>query len=65
MEYTVIPHTDLSVSRFCLGTMTFGGQADKDAALRITDADRPFNLKSGGFFIAVTPLEQSCVHEAA
>ena len=38
MEYTVIPHTDLSVSRFCLGTMTFGGQADKDAALRITDA---------------------------
>ena len=37
MEYIVIPHTDLSVSRFCLGSMTFGGQTDKLAACEIID----------------------------
>ena len=26
MKYTTIPHTDLQVSKICLGTMTWGNQ---------------------------------------
>ena len=26
MKYTTIPHTDLRVSKICLGTMTWGNQ---------------------------------------
>jgi len=29
MKHVLLPGTDLSVSRLCLGTMTFGGQADE------------------------------------
>ena len=32
MEYRTIPHTDLSVSRVCLGTMTFGDRLDEAGA---------------------------------
>ena len=37
MEYTNLKGTGLKVSRFCLGTMTFGGQTDEPEALRIID----------------------------
>ena len=26
MEYRLLPHTDIKVSKICLGTMTFGNQ---------------------------------------
>jgi aryl-alcohol dehydrogenase-like predicted oxidoreductase len=32
-----LPHTDLTVSRICLGTMTFGAQTDESAAARMLD----------------------------
>ena len=37
MEYTCIKGTGLRVSRFCLGTMTFGEQTDEAEAVRIID----------------------------
>ncbi|MCL4401611.1 MAG: aldo/keto reductase [Acidobacteria bacterium] len=37
METRTLPHTDLSVSRICFGTMTFGSQVDEAAAARIMD----------------------------
>lgn len=37
MLTTKLKHTDLTVSRICLGTMTFGGQADETAARAILD----------------------------
>ena len=37
MEYTFIKGTGLKVSRFCLGTMTFGGQTGEADAIRIID----------------------------
>ncbi len=37
MEYTYLGTTGLKVSRMCLGTMTFGGQADEAASVKITD----------------------------
>ncbi len=46
MEYTCIKGTGLRVSRFCLGTMTFGGQTDESESLRIIDhaLDRGVNF---------------------
>lgn len=38
MEYTTLKSTGLTVSRLCLGTMTFGDQADFDESRRILDA---------------------------
>lgn len=38
MEFRKLPGTELRVSRACLGTMTFGAQADKTAACRILAA---------------------------
>jgi aryl-alcohol dehydrogenase-like predicted oxidoreductase len=35
MHSVTLKHTDLTVSRACLGTMTFGGQTDEEAARRI------------------------------
>ncbi len=35
MQTTTLRNTGLTVSRICLGTMTFGGQADKNEAARI------------------------------
>ena len=43
MEYRAIPSTGLIVSRMCLGTMMFGGQTEKDAAIDIIRA-----AKDGG-----------------
>ena len=37
MEYTNLKGTGLKVSRFCLGTMTFGDQTDEAEARRIID----------------------------
>jgi aryl-alcohol dehydrogenase-like predicted oxidoreductase len=37
MQIRTLPHTDLTVSRACFGTMTFGGQVDPPAATRIVD----------------------------
>ena len=46
MEYTNIKGTGLKVSRFCLGTMTFGDQTDEAEAKRIIDhaLDRGVNF---------------------
>ena len=35
MEYTNIKGTGLKVSRFCLGTMTFGDQTAEEDAVRM------------------------------
>ncbi len=37
MQSITLPQTDLQVSRVCLGTMTFGGQADEAASRRMLD----------------------------
>jgi aryl-alcohol dehydrogenase (NADP+) len=38
MQYTRFGRTGLQVSRLCLGTMTFGGQCDRDESFAIMDA---------------------------
>ena len=38
MESKTLTHTDLTVSRACFGTMTFGSQVDEAAAMRIVDS---------------------------
>ena len=37
METVTLPGTELTVSRACFGTMTFGSQSDQAAAQRIVD----------------------------
>ena len=37
METRTLKHTDLSVSRACFGTMTFGSQADEASSIRMID----------------------------
>jgi aryl-alcohol dehydrogenase-like predicted oxidoreductase len=37
MDRVALAHTDLTVSRVCFGTMTFGGQTDEAAARRMVD----------------------------
>ena len=37
MEYRLLPHTDLRVSRLSFGTMTLGSQADEGSAARMID----------------------------
>ena len=37
MEYGNIKGTGLKVSKFCLGTMMFGGQTDEEESIRIID----------------------------
>jgi aryl-alcohol dehydrogenase-like predicted oxidoreductase len=37
MDKQKLAHTDLEVSRVCMGTMTFGSQADLDESMRIVD----------------------------
>ena len=37
MEYTNVAGTGLSVSKFCLGTMMFGGQTDEKDSIKIMD----------------------------
>src|SRR5436305_201186 len=46
MDSRTIPGTDVTVSRACLGTMTFGAQADESAAASMVDAalDRGVNF---------------------
>ena len=38
MDRITLKGTDLEVSRLCMGTMTFGGQADEAASARMVDA---------------------------
>ena len=46
MKYSVLTGTGLTVSRFCLGTMTFGGQVSEEEGIRIlhTAIDRGINF---------------------
>jgi len=46
METRTLSHTDLTVSRACFGTMTFGGQTDAATAARMVDLclDRGINF---------------------
>lgn len=37
MKYRRLGRTGLKVSEFCLGCMTFGGQADEETSLRIME----------------------------
>jgi aryl-alcohol dehydrogenase-like predicted oxidoreductase len=37
MDKVTLKHTDLNVSRICLGTMTFGSQMDEASATRMID----------------------------
>src|ERR1017187_10128290 len=37
MEMRTLPHTDLTVSRACYGTMTFGKQSDQALSTRLVD----------------------------
>src|SRR5580698_8682116 len=37
METRTLPHTDLTVSRACYGTMTFGIQTDQALSTRLVD----------------------------
>ncbi len=37
MEYCILTHTDLKVSRLSFGTMTFGSQADEPTSIRMVD----------------------------
>jgi len=37
MKYNKMPGAGLKVSQFCLGTMTFGGQADEATSIKIMD----------------------------
>ena len=57
MKYTKIPHTDLNVSRVCLGTMTWGIQNDqKDADEQINYAlDHDVNLVDTAEMYPVPP----------
>ena len=46
MQYNVLPHSDLTVSRICIGTMTFGDRVDAAEAARCCDLalDRGVNF---------------------
>ncbi|HLF01983.1 MAG TPA: aldo/keto reductase [Anaerolineales bacterium] len=44
MEYTQLGRTGLRVSRFCLGTMAFGREADEPTSIRIMDRALEFGL---------------------
>lgn len=37
MDYRILKHTDLEVSRLCFGTMTFGKPLDQDGATKMID----------------------------
>ena len=37
MKYTQLPHTDIQVSKICLGTMTFGKQNTQNEAFEQMD----------------------------
>src|SRR3954454_4782062 len=47
MQNQTLPHTDLTVSRVCLGTMTFGAQCDETTARRMLD----YSLDQGINFV--------------
>ena len=44
MKYSLIPGTDLSVSKVCLGTMTFGSPVSEEKAKKMSAALRYWAL---------------------
>ena len=52
MKYNFIPHTDIKVSKICLGTMTWGNQNTRDDAFNQMD----FALDSGVNFFDTAEL---------
>jgi aryl-alcohol dehydrogenase-like predicted oxidoreductase len=46
MKYTTLPHTDIKVSKICLGTMTFGQQNTEADG----HAQMDYALEQGVFF---------------
>ena len=61
MEQITLGHSDLSVSRICLGTMTFGAQTDEAEAHRIMDAalEAGINFFDTAEMYAVPPTRES------
>ena len=45
MQYTQLGKTNLSVSRFCLGTMMFGGKTAEGESIRILQRDLDAGVK--------------------
>lgn len=59
MEYRRITATGLTVSKLCLGTMTFGGQVGKEESIRMTH----FALDEGVNFVDTANVYQDGVSE--
>ncbi len=51
METTKLPHADLEVSRACMGTMTFGSQADEAESRRMVDICLDAGIKLDGYLL--------------
>ncbi|MFD2179896.1 NADP(H)-dependent aldo-keto reductase [Veronia pacifica] len=61
MQYHTLPHTDLNVSKICLGTMTFGQQnteADAHAQLDLA-VDRGINFIDTAEMYAIPPTPET------
>ncbi|MBM3388903.1 MAG: aldo/keto reductase [Betaproteobacteria bacterium] len=61
MDKTTLGQSDLAVTRICLGTMTFGAQADESTAHRIMDAalELGINFFDTAEMYAVPPTRES------
>lgn len=61
MDHVTLGRSDLSVTRICLGTMTFGAQTDEAEAHRILDAalDAGINFLDTAEMYAVPPTRES------
>ena len=61
MDHITLGRSDLSVTRICLGTMTFGAQTDEAEAHRILDAalDAGINFLDTAEMYAVPPTRES------
>lgn len=60
MRNVTLPHTDLSVSSLCLGTMTFGAQTEESVARRMVD----YSLDQGvNFFDTANVYNQGVSEE--
>ena len=60
MKYTVLPTTDIKVSKLCLGTMTFGNQnteAEGHAQMDLA-VERGINFLTQPNYIQYQPLQQ-------
>ncbi|NQY05831.1 MAG: aldo/keto reductase, partial [Flavobacteriaceae bacterium] len=61
MKYTYIPHTDIKVSKICLGTMTFGNQNSEAEAHEQMDyaLDQGVNFFDTAEMYAVPPSAEN------